>query len=369
MLTTMSPGGPVHVYVGTSLESVSETVSLLRRTLLAGLPALLALLALSIWVVIGRALRPVEAIRSEVATISARALDRRVPVPDSHDEVSRLAATMNAMLDRLEDSARRQRRFVADASHELHSPLAALRSQLEVALADPTGTDWPATARSLVADEERMERLVRDLLFLARHDESAHGARFEAVDLDDVVLEEVARLRATHVRRVDTAGVSAAPVRGRRDDLARLVRNLLANALEHATSRVWVEVASSGGAVRMAVGDDGPGVPAADRDRVFDRFYRADAARSPDGSGTGLGLAIARTIAEQHGGRLTLADTETGALFVVCLPPLEPPTAEAARLMRRSRQPDASGAHERLGRRQMWGPSEYESGGPHGRSK
>jgi signal transduction histidine kinase len=191
-----TPTGPVTVVAGFSLESVGEAASTLQRDLAVGVPLLVLLVAAGTWLVIGRTLRPVEGIRAEVAAISEDGLDRRVPVPATGDEVSRLATTMNAMLDRLQEGSRRQRAFVADASHELQSPLTALRSQLEVALAQ-RDNDWEATARSLLVDTDEMERLVRDLLYLARSQEATAPPGQALLDLDDVVLEEVTRLRGT----------------------------------------------------------------------------------------------------------------------------------------------------------------------------
>ncbi|NUU25543.1 MAG: HAMP domain-containing histidine kinase [Streptomycetaceae bacterium] len=316
-------GGRLTVYVAATMERVDEPVAAVRLALLFGLPALLALLTFGTWLVVGRALRPVEAIRAEVADISEHALDRRVPVPASDDEIGRLARTMNAMLARLEHAGDRQRAFVADASHELQTPLASFRTQLEVGLAHPDATDWPATARGLLDADLAMERLVRDLLFLAREDaDAATAPPATLLDLDVVVLEEAARLRAVSGVRVDTSGVSAAPVRGSRDDLTRLVRNLLDNAERHAASAVTVTVALDDGGAVLVVQDDGPGVPEAFRGRLFERFTRADAARARTG-GTGLGLAIVKAIAERHGGTVEAGgrpDGASGARFTVRLP-------------------------------------------------
>jgi signal transduction histidine kinase len=314
-LRTTTPDGPAVVYVGPSLEASQETVSRLTRSLLLGLPLLIGLLGLAIWYVVGRALRPVEAIRAEVASVSGHDLRRRVPVPATGDEVARLATTMNAMLARLEASDAQQREFVANASHDLQSPLTVFRTELEVALTHPGSADWAATARSLSAESARMESLVADLLFLARA-EDAPLPEPRLLDLDDVVREEVERLRSTSPVPVH-AEVTAAPVRGRRDDLARMVRNLLANATCHATSQVDLSLETDGDGVVLAVEDDGPGVPAEHRDRVFDRFYRADAARDRGRNGTGLGLAIVRSVAEGHGGTVHL---EAGSRFLVRLP-------------------------------------------------
>jgi signal transduction histidine kinase len=314
-----SPSGPVTVYVATNLESVSDTIATVRRVLAMGLPPLLALLALASWALVGRALRPVEAIRAQVADISERALDRRVPVPPSRDEVGRLAETMNAMLDRLQAASDRQRNFVADASHELQSPIAALRAQLEVAIAHPEGSDWSASSADLLEETERMERLLRDLLFLARSDGGNTTRRLEPVDLDDIVFEEVARLRATARISVDCSAVSAAPLSGSRDELTRLVRNLLENAEHHAASMIRIRLSAINGQIRLGVEDDGPGVPATARKRIFERFARLDEARSRHDGGTGLGLAIVKDVAERHGGMVTVEDGTPGARFVVQL--------------------------------------------------
>lgn len=320
-----TPDGPVTVYVGTSLESVNETIATVRRVLLLILPPLLALLAVASWVLVGRALRPVEAIRAEVADISGRALDRRVPVPPRRDEIGRLASTMNEMLDRLQAASERQRKFVADASHELQSPIAALRTQLEVAIAQPATTDWAATSSDLLAESRHMERLVRDLLFLARSDGEEGVRRIEPVDLDDIVLEEATRLRSTAQVRVDASGVSAAPLSGNRDELTRLVRNLLENAEHHAESRVRIRLSAEGREIILMVEDDGPGVPPAERERIFQRFTRLDEARSRNNGGTGLGLAIVKEITERHGGTVCVENAAPGARFAVRLPQTQVP--------------------------------------------
>ncbi len=309
--------GHVTVLAGTSLESVGEASRTLRRALAVGVPVLLLLLTSGTWLGVGRTLRPVEAIREEVTGITDDDLGRRVPVPPTGDEVARLAVTMNEMLDRLEDASRRQRDFVADASHELQSPITALRTQLEVALEHP-GDEWPELARRLLSDTDEMERLVRDLLFLARSSDDRLPAS-TWVDLDDVVLEEVARVRPGTSVVLDTQGVSAAPVTGDADELRRLVRNLLENAVRHARTAVHVRLSADPDGVRLEVADDGPGVDADDRDRIFDRFWTTDGARGR-GSGSGLGLAIARQIAMRHGGSLVLAADDPGARFVLVLP-------------------------------------------------
>jgi signal transduction histidine kinase len=329
-LRSDSPDGPVTVYVGTSLEPTRDTLVLVGVGLLVGAPLLLALVAALTWVSVGRALRPVDAIRSQVADLSSRDLHRRVPVPPTDDEIGRLAVTMNAMLSRLQDAADKQRRFVADASHELQSPLAASRLDLEVTLAHPDAANWLDTARDLLAENRRMDRLVADLLFIARADDGAPLAPCTPVDLHEVVFDEAARLDSTTGIRIDTSGVTSTFVQGRRDDLSRAVRNLLDNAERHATSAVTVGLHNGDGVVTLVVEDDGPGVPPADRARIFERFTRLDDARTRShddngqGHGTGLGLAIVKEIIEHHGGHVTAegpTDTAGGARFVVTLPP------------------------------------------------
>lgn len=327
VLEADTTAGSVIVFVGAGLEAVDDVVESLREALLVGVPAMLLLLVVGTRVLVGRALRPVEGIRAEVAAIGESALDRRVPVPAVSDEIGRLAVTMNAMLDRLEAASTRQKDFVADASHELQSPLAALRVQLEVALAHPEAADWPSVARDLLADSDRMERLVRDLLFLAQEDAGSYSLRADPVDLDVIVLDEVARLRNRVSVSFDTSRVSAAPLEGNADDLGRLVRNLLDNAATHASSQVAVSVFVDDAHARLTICDDGPGIPLEQRARVFDRFTRVEGARARGSgdtpTGTGLGLSIARVIAERHQGTIAIEDPPelpTGACLVVTLP-------------------------------------------------
>ncbi|MBA3782120.1 MAG: HAMP domain-containing protein [Nocardioides sp.] len=313
-----SPDGAVTVVVGTSAESVAETTRTLRGALLVGVPILVLLLAAAIWAFVGRALGRIDKITTAVAGIGESELDRRVPVPAADDEVRRLAETMNTMLARLEAASARQRDFVADASHDLQSPLAALRAQLEIARAHPERPEMAGFAADLLVSTSEMEQLVGDLLYLAVED----GVRRPAVvllDLDDVVLEEAVRVRPDSPVHIDTGGVSAAPVRGDPAALRRLVRNLLDNAVRHAVARVTLTLAGGVDEVVLDVVDDGPGVATVDRDRVFDRFYRADPAR-PGHAGSGLGLAIAAEIAQRHGGRLTLEDDAPGAHLRLTLP-------------------------------------------------
>ncbi len=275
-----TPGGTYVVYVARSLDGVARSTDNLERLLWWSLPALLTLMGVLTWIVTGRALRPVESMRQEVEVIGAEDLHRRVPEPATGDEIGRLARTMNAMLGRLEDATDRQRRFVADASHELRSPLTGIRAQLEVDLEHPELADWQTTEREVLADAIRMQRLVDDLLAIAVVDASELDAAHRApVDLDEIVLAESRRLHTSSALAVDTHAVSGAQVDGNADQLLRVVRNLLDNAAQHARSEVVVSLVESSTEVTLRVVDDGPGIPEADRERVFERFAKLDDAR------------------------------------------------------------------------------------------
>ncbi|MFG6296966.1 MULTISPECIES: sensor histidine kinase [Streptomyces] len=305
-------GEQLTVWAGAPLSAEHGAVNTALTVMLIGFPLLLAVVAWVTWLVTGRALRPVEGIRREMAAITASEdLARRVPVPGTHDEVARLASTTNETLAALETSVERQRRFVADASHELRSPIASLRTQLEVAAAHPELLDLDGA----VEDTVRLQRLAADLLLLARLDAGERPADAR-VDLAALAREEVGGRTGVRVRAED--GVTVA---GSRGQLGRVLANLLDNAQRHARSAVEVAVRRDGGAVVVAVADDGEGVPAADRERIFERFVRLDAARSRDDGGAGLGLAIARDVAVRHGGTLTVHDAPAGgALFELRLP-------------------------------------------------
>jgi signal transduction histidine kinase len=314
-------GDPVKVVAASPLEDVQRSVSELSRLLWVGIPVLVVLVGGLAWVLVGRALRPVERMRRQVDDISHSTLHRRVAEPTSGDEVARLAHTMNAMLDRLEGAADRQRQFVSDASHELRSPLTTIRTQVEVASMRPDAADWPAVSGSVLGEVDRLDDLVGDLLQLARLDETGGqlGARAD-VDLDEVVAAEVARLRGLGVV-VDATGVSAARVQGDRAALGRLVRNLADNAARHARTRVALVVTADGDEAVVRVDDDGPGVAAGDRERVFERFTRLDEGRSRGAGGAGLGLALVRGVASAHGGTVRVLDAPLGgARFEVRLP-------------------------------------------------
>ncbi|MHB1598792.1 MAG: sensor histidine kinase [Acidimicrobiales bacterium] len=313
------------VLVASSLGAADHAVSLVLRALALALPVLVLLVGWLVFVLTGRALRPVELIRSEVASLSALDLHRRVPEPATADEIGRLARTMNAMLGRLEASGQRQRQLVADVSHELRNPLAALRTQLEVAVAHP----GPGTSRLLdgsILDVARMSQLVEDLLTLARLDESTLPLHAGEVDVDDVVLRHAERLRSRGRVDVSVQGVGAARMHGDEAQLSRVVANLADNAERYAHRVVSLGVGIEGGEVVVTVADDGPGVPTEMREQIFERFVRLDTARTHRDTGAGLGLAIVREITRAHGGDVHVEDSDPGARFVVRLPVGGPPS-------------------------------------------
>ena len=313
------------IYVATSLRPVDVAISRLREALLLGVPLLSLIVAAIIWVTVGRALRPVEAIRRRAAAIGAAELGARVPVPRGRDAVALLAVTMNEMLSRLESASDKQRRFLGDASHELKSPLTALRAQAEVALAHPDAASNPRVLHQVQQRAQRMTVLIDDLLFLAHADEDGPRAAATAVDLDEVVLQDLHRLRTSTGSQVRVTRLEALRVTGRERDLARLIGNLTDNAVEHAVDLVEVSVVAEDQYVVVTVTDDGPGVPELDKARIFERFTRLDTyrARYASGGGAGLGLAISREIAEAHGGTLAVTAREShqsGAVFTLRLP-------------------------------------------------
>jgi signal transduction histidine kinase len=321
-----TPRGQRTVLVARSTEAVDEAVAAVGGLLAVGLPLLLAVVAVTTWVVVGRALAPVEAMRAEVDEISAAALHRRVPDPPADDEIGRLARTMNRMLGRLEQAQARQRRLVSDASHELRSPVATIRQHAEVALAHPGRTTTSELASTVLAEDLRLQRLTEDLLLLTRADEQSLALRRRPVDLDDLVFEEAKRLREATGLRVDTSAVSAGRVAGDAAGLRRVLRNLGDNASRHARERLALSVAERDATVVLAVEDDGSGIPEADRERVFERFVRLDGARARDDGGSGLGLAIVAELVAAHGGTIVAAAGPLGGARVeVTLPRLADP--------------------------------------------
>lgn len=317
--------GPGWVYVASSLAQVDAATASLTTLFAIGLPLVLIVVGFTVWGAVAQALKPVDRIRRRASAIGAADLTQRVPVPRSRDEIARLALTMNEMLDRLETAATRQNQFIGDASHELRSPLTALRAQVEVALAHPNPAEAARVLGVVREQVARMTTLTEDLLFLARSTEAAPMTLAAPVDLDELVLAEVRRLREFGDPAVTLVTIGAARVTGSQRDLARVLRNLADNARDHARSEIRLALSTRDGIAEIVVADDGTGIPVADREQLFERFTRLDDARARNatGGGFGLGLAIARQIVLTHGGTLSVQDApggRSGAAFVIRIP-------------------------------------------------
>lgn len=319
LVVRSTDGGPT-VIAGTPLDEAAEVFGAAAVVVGAGVLAIIAVVAAVTWVLVGRALQPVEHMRREAEQISGGALDRRLVVPTTGDEVARLAVTLNEMLQRLDEAATTRREFVADASHELRSPVSALRAMLEVTGSGPADADLLA---ALSAEVQRIDRLVADLLVLARGDGTPR-LRLAEVDVDQVLLDEAAAMRRRSPVTVDTSGVSAARVVGDPDALERMIRNLGDNAARHAAGRVWFASRTDEAEVIIEVDDDGSGIAPEDRDRVFERFVRLDAARDRAAGGSGLGLSVVRAIAHEAGGVVRFVEPRHGGASVEVRLPAAP---------------------------------------------
>jgi signal transduction histidine kinase len=303
-------GRPVTIITTTGTYLRGQVNETFARLLVIGVPFLLVLAGGTVWLVVGRALRPVEQIRGAVTAITSADLSRRVPEPGTDDEIGRLASTMNDMLARLEDSAARQRRFVADASHELRSPLTAIRTGLEVGLSHPDRAPWPEIASRAVRQSQRLEQLIAELLVLARADAGQLGAR-QPVDLAALLADLRSATPAPGIS-IDVFVPPGTVTTGNPEDLSRMFRNLLDNAVRYARHRVLITSAAGPDGIVVEIADDGPGIPASERERVFSRFVRLDASREHASGSAGLGLAIAREIATAHGATIVLTDAVAG---------------------------------------------------------
>lgn len=336
------PHGRDTVLAAVPAGELIQSVTLLRNVLLVAYPVLVVGLAVVAWWVIGATLKPVETLRRGADRIagSGSAADR-LPVPIAADEIARLATTLNGMLARLQAGQDRQRAFVADAAHELRSPVAAIRTQLEVALRMGPAADWPEVATDVLTDTARLTRLTEDLLLLARaSDAEAATERLarhrERLDLVLLCAEIAERYESARVP-VTTTGDRPVWTDGDPAALGRAVANLVDNAVRHATAAVVLDATEADGRAVLAVSDDGPGIPVPDRDRVFDRFTRLDDARARDEGGSGLGLPIVAELVKLHGGTITLTaahpyDPNTGGSggpgvrAEIRLPLADPPT-------------------------------------------
>ncbi|GIH25902.1 hypothetical protein Aph01nite_42120 [Acrocarpospora phusangensis] len=348
---------PVRYALGADPYTQSDHVAgLLRGHNLEYLIAALILVltagtGLFTWWAIGAALRPIQSIRAHMDKINANDLGRRMPVPPGDDEIAELARTANHTLARLHETVARQRRFAATASHELRNPIAGLRAELEDALEHPEDTDPQRALRTALNTTDRLDTIVTDLLAQARMNPAGPDSH-ALIDLTELLTQETARMNRTHTHspRPTSTGVEplarangpngdfrGVPVRlhtqgdvwicGSRIQLIRAVTNLVSNARRHAGSAVDLTLGTEHGQAVIEVTDDGPGIPIADRQRVFERFTRLDDARRLDSGGSGLGLPITRDIAHHHHGTLTLEDSLVGARFVLRIPQLDPPAA------------------------------------------
>ncbi|HEY0868933.1 MAG TPA: HAMP domain-containing sensor histidine kinase [Acidothermaceae bacterium] len=301
-------GVPVTVLVAVPFADVTSALDALRNVVVIVVPLVLLAAAAATWLAVGSALRPVDDMRAaaDAVDVNASHTAPQLTEPPSGDELRRLGQTLNRMLRRLHNAGEQQRTFIADAAHELRSPIASVQTQLEVALAtDTQADDWPVVAADVLADVQRLSRLADDLLLLARLD-STPPTYDDTVDLGKLV---------------DSDGTSYL-VEGNAAALARMLDNLCSNARRYATN-VEVDVGAADSAVVVTVDDDGPGIAADDRERVFERWVRLDPGRSTSDGGSGLGLAIARSIARAHHGDITLERSPLGGLRVVISIPLQ----------------------------------------------
>jgi signal transduction histidine kinase len=313
------------VLVAESLDTVDDGTEAIIAALLIGLPVLALVVGVATFLFVGRTLRPVEAMRRQAATITSKNLHARLPVPAADDEVAALAETMNTMLDRIEAASAAQRRFVADASHELRSPLATIHANADLLEVTPLPETSARSVDRIHTETVRMAKLVDDLLLLARVDDQGLRLRKDDVDLDDLVYAERDRVVVENPALRVEGGVEPVRVTGDPDQLHRVLRNLVDNAVRHARNSVTISLTSAGGEGQVLVGNDGPPIAAADRDKIFDRFVRLDDSRSRQGGGAGLGLPIARDIVLAHGGTLGVEDLADGAALRIRLPiPVDP---------------------------------------------
>ncbi|HEY0717364.1 MAG TPA: HAMP domain-containing sensor histidine kinase, partial [Streptosporangiaceae bacterium] len=312
MLRVVAVGGHrgETVIAAVSYDAVHDTLTTVAHVLLVGTPLLFLAMVWASWLITGSTLRPITALRRGAEQVTAAGGPPGLPVPEARDEVHSLAVTLNDMLSRLATAQQRQRQFVSDTAHELRSPIASIRAQLEVALDHPGSQEWAQTARDVLADTLRLSRLAENLLALARLEERGGQAPGPGgpVDVAQLVNEVPGRYPQAAVR-VTADAPAACPVTGDGDALRRMLVNLVDNAVRYARSQVTVAARTSGDAVLLTVTDDGPGIPAGRAEQAFERFTSLDDARArPDGdvSGAGLGLAIVRATAHAHGGRAWL---------------------------------------------------------------
>ena len=293
-------------------QGINHSVSVLMTSLVVSFPLLLLLTGVLIWFGMGLALAPVESIRRRVDTIAATDLSQRVPPTGGEDEIARMARTVNAMLDRLEASSQFEQEFVSNASHELRSPLTTLLATTERAANDPDRANWDEVGEVVMREGRRLETLIDDLSWLARHDEHRAEIQSVDVDLDDLLFEEGHRVRLLSELSVDTTMVRPTRVTGDPAMLKRMIRNVVDNAARYATEELRFDSHYEGSEAVVTVADDGDGIDVSQSGRFFERFVRADPARARHSGGTGLGLAIVAEIVERHGGSSRFVATDLG---------------------------------------------------------
>ncbi len=316
-----TPDGVVTIAALTSLAPAREAMRTVAIVLAIAMLGSLCAVAVLSWFAVARTLAPVECMRAEAATISIGDLSRRLPVPEHDRDLEPLATTFNDMLARLEAAVAEQRRFVSDASHELKSPVAAIRVMLETMRDHPDAVDADTLANDLLSENERLGGIVSNLLLLARQDEGVSRLDKQQLDLCDLLYEEASSLKARASCEVDVSGVEPVVCTADHEALSHAVRNVLDNAARYARSRVAISCRNvenaDGEFVEIVVSDDGPGIPEQDRERVFGRFVRLEEGRSRKSGSTGLGLSVVRTIAWQHGGDARFIDPELGGASIV----------------------------------------------------
>jgi heavy metal sensor kinase len=321
------PNSEFVILVAGPLASIDRQQSLLTRVLLVATPLVGLAAAILSWLAASSVLGPVTTMAAEAEAITARTLDSRLRASTAHDEVGQLARAFNRLLDRLSDALRLQRQFMADASHELRTPVSVIQTASEVTLDRPSREEAEyRDAMSVVCEQSaRLGRMVEDMLVLARADAGGYSLIRRLLYADEVVEEcvrAVSMVAATHDIRIVTKMQNDVSLYADDHLLRRLVMNLLDNAVQYTPpgGQVTVTLKSDAHVVTLAVSDTGPGIPAVDRERVFERFVRLDLART-NTTGAGLGLSIARWIAERHDGTLSLQENDSGGcLFTVCLP-------------------------------------------------
>ena len=292
---------------------ISHSVGILLVSVAISFPLLLLLSGGLIWLGIGLALAPVESIRRRVERIAARDLSERVPVTGGDDEIARMARTVNAMLDRLEAASKFQQEFVSNASHELRSPLTTLLATVERAQSEQQSVNWAEVTETIMREGRRLDGLIEDLFWLARHDENQVEAVSVDVDLDDLLFEEALRVRAMSELSVDTSTVQPTRVTGDPPMLKRMIRNIVDNAARYASHELRFDSHYDGPFGVVTVADDGEGIDVAQSTRFFQRFVRADSARSRRSGGTGLGLSIVTDIVTRHGGEARFVEVPSGS--------------------------------------------------------